>query len=140
MSGMREGVIAVVERSGRYLMIRRAEVVIAPGAWCFPGGGIHDGETQEQALVREMREELGVVCQPLAKCWEWDRPDGRLRLHWWRAEIVGDELRPDPREVAEARWVTRDELLRLDGLLPNNREYLERIDPPDNQRESHEST
>ncbi len=124
--GRVEGVIGVIERDGRYLMIRRSASVLAPGAWCFPGGGIGAGETEQEALVRELREELGVEGEPLEKCWEWVRADGRLRLHWWRARICGSDLRPNPDEVAEAIWATREEILALEPLLPNNREFLAR--------------
>ena len=70
----------MIQRDGRYLAIRRAAGVRVPNTWCFPGGEIEDGETQEEALVREMQEELGVRCRPVEPCWDWTREDGKLRL------------------------------------------------------------
>ena len=123
-----EGIVGVFQRDGRYLVIRRAAGVRAPGTWCFPGGAIEAGESPQQALVREMREELGVRCRPIAPCWEWTSRDGRLRLYLWRAETSDTKLSPDPAEVAEIRWATREEILALPGLLPSMRLFFEEVD------------
>ncbi len=119
------GVVAVVARDGRYLVVRRASGVVAPGAWCFVGGAIEAGESEEQALVREFREEVGGLISPLRRIWEYFSPDGRLRLYWWSAELLDDDLRPNPAEVAELRWCTPAEMRALPDLLPSNREFLD---------------
>jgi 8-oxo-dGTP diphosphatase len=119
------GVVGVVARGGRYLVVRRASGVPAPEAWCFVGGAIEPGESEEQALVREFREEVGGLVRPLRRVWEYVRPDGRLRLYWWSAELLDDHLRPNPAEVAELRWCTPEEMRALPGLLPSNREFLD---------------
>ncbi len=57
--------MAVIERDERLLIIRQAEGIAAPGAYCFPGGGIEKGETEAEALVRERGgkgEEKGTFC------------------------------------------------------------------------------
>src|SRR5205823_6513371 len=58
------GVLAVLERRGKLLLIRRAAGVRAAGVWCFPGGTIEPGESEEAALAREIREELNLVVAP----------------------------------------------------------------------------
>lgn len=124
--GAVHGAIAVIERQGRLLVIRRAEGIRAAGWWCFPGGAIEPGESAEQALVREVREELGLEVRPLEQLWEWERPDGQLVLHWWRAELTTDdcEWQLHPGEVAEARWVTPQQLRELRPVIENNLEFL----------------
>ena len=124
MSGHREGVVVVVRQANRLLVIRRAENILAGGAWCFVGGGIEPGESQPDAVVREFLEEVGGHVRPIRKVWEYRRPDGLLRLHWWLAELLSEELTPNAAEVSELRWETPDKILRLPGLLDGNREFL----------------
>ncbi|UCH74261.1 MAG: 8-oxo-dGTP diphosphatase MutT [Rhodospirillales bacterium] len=52
--------VALVDIDGRVLVTRRPEGKHMAGLWEFPGGKIHDGETPEGALIREMREELAI--------------------------------------------------------------------------------
>ncbi len=52
--------VALVDIDGRVLMQRRPEGKAMAGLWEFPGGKVRDGETPEAALIRELREELGV--------------------------------------------------------------------------------
>lgn len=112
-------------------MIQRAANILAGGAWCFVGGGIDPGESQEQAVVREFAEEVGGVVIPTRKVWEYRRPDGRLRLHWWEAEWVDGVLRPNPAEVAEIRWCTPLQIEALPSVLESNLLYLrERLSAP----------
>lgn len=129
VSGVQQGVVAVIERDGRWLMIRRSEGVIAPGYWCFPGGGIEPGESPEQALVREIREEIGLDVRPEQVIFRWERPDGKLVLQWWRAALANErqEPRPSPQEVAEIRWVTLPELHQLRPALDSNRIFLDHL-------------
>ncbi len=114
------GVVVVVQRAGRFLLIRRAAGVAAPGAWCFVGGAVEPGETQAAAAVREFREEVGGEIRPLRPIWEYVRPDGRLRLHYWEAELISEPLRANPAEVAELRWCAPAEIEALPGVLESN--------------------
>lgn len=53
-------VAAVVEKDGAFLVTRRPPGVHLAGLWEFPGGKMQDGESPEEALIRELREELGI--------------------------------------------------------------------------------
>jgi mutator protein MutT len=121
---MRKGVVVVVRRAGRLLVIRRAAHIVAGGAWCFVGGAIDPGETPEQAVVREFQEEVGGQVRPVRPIWHYMRPDRSLRLEWWLAELDGEELTPNPAEVADLRWCTPDEIEELPGILENNLTFL----------------
>jgi (d)CTP diphosphatase len=122
-----QGVVIVVRRGPRFLVVRRAAHIPAGGAWCFVGGAIDAGESQEEAVIREFREEVGGEVQPLAKIWEYNRPDGHLRLHWWLAQLTTSELRANPAEVAEIRWCTPDEIEALPGILDGNITFLRNV-------------
>ena len=126
-SDFREGVVVVVRRADRFLMIRRAEGLLAAGWWCFVGGGIDAGETQEEAVVREFREEVGGSVRPVKWLWEYWRPDRKLRLHWWLAAIDGEDLRANPSEVQEFGWFQIAEIDALPQVLESNREFLSKF-------------
>src|SRR6516162_4199427 len=82
----RRGVVAVVVRQGRLLVIRRSQSVVAPGTVCFPGGGIEPGESELDALVREIGEELGSRAVLIRPLWRSVTP-WNVALSWWLAEL-----------------------------------------------------
>lgn len=125
----REAIVAVLLRADRVLAIRRGPAVARPGYWQPLSGKIEPGETQREAVVREVGEEVGLTVVPLAKVWESETDDGRFRLHWWTANAETGDVVPDPGEVAEARWVTPEEFLSLDPVFEGDREFFERILP-----------
>ena len=124
-----QAVDAVFRRGVRPLVIKRAPGVILPGYWTPPSGRIEPGETHEQALIREVEEELGVKATPIAKVWECPTDDGEFLLHWWTADIDSHELRLDPTEVADARWVTSEEFLELEPTFCGDRDFITNVLP-----------
>jgi mutator protein MutT len=104
---------AVVERGGRFLVTRRLEGTHLGGLWEFPGGKCEPGETIAGCLARELREELGVdsVIGSEIVASEHAYPDRTVRLHFLTCTITGDAK---PLLGQEIRWVSRDELRRLD--------------------------
>ena len=125
----RHAVVAILRRGSRILVIRRGPDTLRPGYWCPPSGRLEPGETQEQALVREIGEELGLAATPVAKVWECPTDDGTFLLHWWTADARAGEPVPDPGEVAEARWVTPEEFLRLEPTFEGDRAFFEDVLP-----------
>lgn len=128
--GRVHGVVAAIRREdGRWLCVRRSRHVAAPLKVCFPGGGVDPGESQEQALVREIREELGIDVLPIARTWTQLIPERDLVLHGWRCEHVGGELRPDPAEIDEVLWLTSREAIVHPDAMPSNRDFLLTLEP-----------
>jgi len=119
------GVVGVLVRDGRFLMIQRSEHVRAPGMWCFPGGAIEAGETPEMAIVREFREEVGLVVEPVGKLWEWLRDDGGLFLYWWEVRHRGGTLTPHAPEVQAVKWMTEADIRNHENMIANNIRFLD---------------
>lgn len=120
----RRGAVGVIVRQSRLLIIRRSQFVPAPLKYCFPGGGIEPGETEEQALVREIREELAVPVTPVRRVWQSVTSWG-VDLAWWLADLPSEHQPvPAPAEVASVHWYTPAEMAGLSQLLESNRQFL----------------
>jgi 8-oxo-dGTP diphosphatase len=123
------GVIGVICRQTRFLVIRRSEFVRAPGKICFPGGGVEDGESEPEALIRELDEELGITdAIPMGRLWTSTTPRG-VELSWWQTHISEvATIRPNPDEVAEAKWLCADQIMELPDVLDSNLEFLQKLE------------
>ncbi len=75
--------------------------------WEFPGGKMEAGETPEEALKREIREELSadISVGKLLHTVEWDYPDFHLTMHCFLCSLVGENLHLNEHEAA--RWLDR---------------------------------
>ena len=110
---------ALVDPDGRVLIAQRPEGKAHAGQWEFPGGKVEAGETPELALVRELREELGV--EPCEQCLQpfafASHPIGAGRhllmplfiCRRWDGFV-------DPKEGQQVKWVRPDRLLDMDLL------------------------
>lgn len=122
------GVVAVIPRANRLLVIRRSKHVVAPRAFCFPGGGIKPRETESSAIERECHEELGVACLARERIWQSITP-WNVELSWWLTDIAEDALiQPNAQEVESAHWLTPLEIRELDELLESNIHFLDAWD------------
>ena len=93
-----------------------------PLKWEFPGGKAEPGETHEQCLEREMREELGVVVEVGGEllATRFVYPDRIVELHFHRCVLGGE---PTPMLGQRMRWVSRSELGAL-RFPPADRELV----------------
>jgi len=119
------GVVAVVLRDERFLVIRRSHLVRAPGMHCFPGGSIEAGESETDAVRREMLEELAIEAQPQRLLWRSVTAWG-VELAWWLTEIDSDaEPVVNPLEVESFQWLSAEQIRGLTQLLASNVEFLD---------------
>lgn len=110
---------AAIRDGNKILAAQRSEKMSVPLKWEFVGGKVEQGETHEQALERELTEEMGIkirVGKYIASGSE--ESNGRkIILHVYEAEILDGE--PTAREHAQIRWVDISELERLDWAIPD---------------------
>lgn len=118
-------VAAIIRSKDRIFATQRGYGEFKDG-WEFPGGKIEEGETPENALIREIREELDTEISVGEKitCVEYDYPKFRLSMDCFWAEIVSGDLVLKEHEAA--KWLSREELDSVDWL-PADLELIEKI-------------
>lgn len=108
-------VAAVIRKDDKIFATQRGYGEFKDG-WEFPGGKIEEGETPEQALVREIKEELDtdISVGELIDTIEFDYPNFHLSMDCFWCEIVQGGL--ELKEHEAAKWLTKDELYGVDWL------------------------
>jgi len=116
----------LIIRDGRYLIARRRAETHLGGLWEFPGGKREPGESLEDCLHRELREELGIAVT--APAWfrtiRHDYPGKCVELHFFHCTISRGEARA--LDCEEVRWVTPGEMQAYD-FPPADRPLLEAL-------------
>ena len=121
----RDNVGAIVFKGNKYLLIQMIDW--PDNFWKFPQGGVHGGETKKEALVRELKEELGsdkfkIIKQfNLKHQYDWDKESVKLTKFRWRGqkqtfflvEFLGDEIKINKNELKNYCLVTKNEVLKL---------------------------
>ena len=119
---------AVIRDGGRVLLTRRPPGGPLGLRWEFPGGKIEPGETVEAALVREIREELGIVVRPfeVLEVVRHEYPHGLcVEVHFVRCECATTAFEAGP-GVHEVRWAAPGEV-DPDEVLAADRDFLARL-------------
>ena len=123
---MLEVVAALIWENDCFLICRRPAHKTQAMLWEFVGGKVEPGETPEEALVRECREELDVTVEPLSVFTQvtHDYPDVRVHLTLFTARIVSGE--PKLLEHSAIEWITPSEIPDFD-FCPADAEILKII-------------
>lgn len=109
-------VAAVIEKNGLYLIARRPETVHLGGLWEFPGGKVEEGESREDALVREIKEELDAEIEVLSFLSTVSHPyperERIVNLHFYLSVHTGGII--TALEHSEIRWLPPHSLVDMD--------------------------
>ena len=122
---MIEVVAAIIIKDGKVFATQRGYGEFQ-GWWEFPGGKIENGECPEEALVREIHEELDaeISVGELLETVEWDYPNFHLTMHCFICNLLSESVHLNEHEAAT--WLTH-ETLRSVKWLPADEILLDKI-------------
>ncbi|MEH7399188.1 8-oxo-dGTP diphosphatase MutT [Priestia megaterium] len=111
---MKKVVAAIIKDKDLLLIAKRHSKDLLAGKWEFPGGKLEPGETPEECLVREIREELRVEVE-IGSFYDdnvYSFKDQAIHLLFYWAEIMNGEVTPIVHD--DVKWITIKELARFD--------------------------
>ena len=121
-----EVVAALIRDKDRFLICRRPAHKARGLLWEFVGGKVEEGETKEQALVRECMEELGITVKPYGEFMHvlHEYPDITVRLTLYNCTV--SEGKPQLLEHIDLKWITAAEISNY-SFCPADEEILKKL-------------
>lgn len=107
----------VFDKNGKVLVAKRLLHSLGGGKWEFPGGKVEDGESVEQALNRELLEEVGLTVLEAVPFVSIPHPDKQLTLHAWLVKSYQGKAHGVEGQVV--RWIDITQLNKIDMLAAN---------------------
>jgi len=125
----RQAVVAIIQNSNKFLFVKRSDYIEnAKGYWCPVSGRIEGNETQEEALKREVMEEVGLNVVAIKKICEIPSNDKSFFLHYWTTEIISGIAKITSNEATDLKWVTLEELKSLNPTFIEDIQIIENLD------------
>ena len=122
----RQAVVAIIQKSNKFLLVKRSDYIeAAKGYWCPVSGGIDGNETQQQALKREVMEEVGLNVSAVKKICEIPSHDNSALLHFWTTNIISGKARITSNEATDIKWVTVEEMKKLSPIFKEDIQVFE---------------
>jgi 8-oxo-dGTP diphosphatase len=114
-------VAAIIIKDGKFLLGKRnPNKKSAPNYWCPVSGRMEADETEQEAVVREVQEEVGLIVVPEKKLFVFDSEDGSANIHWWLVRIVSGVAALMNDEHTEIKWVTIEEMKSLQPIFEDD--------------------
>lgn len=111
-------VAAIIVKEDKFLLGKRALTKKSgPGYWSPISGRIELGESEEEAVRREVFEEVNLEVIPVRKITEFDTHDKRARIHWWLVKVINGEPILKNDEHFELGWFSILEMQKLDNIF-----------------------
>jgi 8-oxo-dGTP diphosphatase len=110
---------AIIWKNGRILIAQRAADDECPLMWEFPGGKIEDGETEEECIVREIKEELNLDIRTVDVFMRvvYHLDEKKIPITFFNAKITGGDLRLNVH--ADVKWICKEEVADYEFMPPD---------------------
>lgn len=126
---MRETTLCYIEQNSQYLMLHRVKKEHDPneGKWIGVGGKLEEGETKEECLIREVREETGLLLENYeyrAKIYFYsDQYEDEIMYLYTASEYTGEQIECNEGELV---WIDKSDVMKL-NLWEGDRIFLEKL-------------
>ncbi len=110
------GIVAgcLIQDDNKYLLVQEKQAK-AYGLWNLPAGYVDKGEVIEDAAVREVKEETGLLVELGPEVAIYHESVGKPVKHIFTAQVIGGELSPQPDEILDVKWLTFNEISALNN-------------------------
>lgn len=125
---MKDVVVGIVDKDGKILMIKRAKKE-GDLVWAFPGGKVEEGETKEQACIREVYEETGINVKIKQILGERVHPNTNAKMTYFLCNYVNGQIMIlDDTEVVDIAYKSKEEFNRdvKTDIYPPVKEYIKK--------------
>ncbi|MBK7960645.1 MAG: NUDIX domain-containing protein [Bdellovibrionales bacterium] len=121
-------VAVVIKDQNKFLLGKRSlSKKSAPGYWCPVSGKIEIGETEQEAVVREVFEEVNLVVVAKGKLGIFDTRDRSATIHWWLVDVVSGEPSLKNDEHSELRWFSISEMEIFENVFSEDIELFKTL-------------
>ena len=127
---MKQAVAVIIRKGDKFLLIKRAKKGEAENYWCPITGAIEQDETQEQTVIREASEEMGIRVKPIQKVWECYTEDKQYLLHWWSAKLIDDRITMNHDEVKDYQWVNCEQMKNIGKMFKADLVFFKEASKP----------
>lgn len=127
---MKKVVNAIIRDGEKVLVVKRKNEKIHPDKWLFPGGIVEEGESKEETLKREIKEEVGLNIEKVIKKiseYEYSRENNEKTIgESYLVETKNKKVLPNE-EISEFKWVTIEEFENLDYIEGMEEEIMKAV-------------
>ncbi|OGM11420.1 hypothetical protein A2Z22_00885 [Candidatus Woesebacteria bacterium RBG_16_34_12] len=128
---MNQVVVGIISRETRrgieYLLLSsKRDFGKFTGFYYPPGGHLENGENEENALVREIKEELRIKVKPINKVAETSSDIKGQLTHWWMCQADTSKIKIQTDEIKNLRWFTREEIIKSKNIWPATKNIFQK--------------